>query len=254
MSSPRTAAATAGSVVVDGGMRSVFTERAAGNVSLTVGAPDPTARGGVGAAIGVEPDELVFMDQVHGAAVTVVGVDDRGRGLTDQSDAIAACDALVTFDVDVALVVLVADCVPVIISDPGRAVAAVHAGRAGVVDGVIAAAVEAMELHDPATLTAVIGPAIGGCCYEVESDLADAVAARVPGVRSRTTWATPSLDLPAAVTWQLAARGVERVSRVGACTMCSTARWFSHRRAAGGGRQAGVVVRRPTVAGAGGST
>ena len=128
---------------------------------------------------------------------------------------------------------LVADCVPVVAaSHPGRAVGAVHAGRGGVVAGVVPAALARPGADDAGDVVALIGPAIGGCCYEVPADMAGSGRrqhrARGPAT---TTWGTPSLDLPAAVTAQLHAAGVARVERLGGCTRCHGDRWFSHRAA-----------------------
>ena len=227
----------------DPSIRFAFSAAADGNVSLAVGAPDAAARHRLADAVGAVPDDLVFMQQVHGSGVAVVDAGDRGRGLHAHDDGLPSVDALVTTDEGIALVVQVADCVPVLLADPGHAVGAVHAGRGGVTSGVVGAAVTAMAQADPPRVEAVVGPAIGGCCYEVEQELAGDVAALVPEAAATTTWGTPSLDLPAAVTAQLAAAGVGTVQRLGGCTRCTRSRWYSHRRAPGAGRHAGVVVR-----------
>lgn len=232
-----------GTTGADRSIRFAFSDAADGNVSLAVGASDADARQHLADAVGVGTGDLVFMRQVHGAGVAVVGGNDRGRGLHVHGDGVPSVDALVTDAEGVALVVQVADCVPVLLADPGRTVAAVHAGRGGVVSGVVAAAVDAMAPTVPSQVEAVVGPAIGGCCYEVGQELVDDVAAEVPAARARTTWGTPSLDLPAAVVAQLATAGIEQVTRVGGCTRCTPSRWYSHRREPGAGRQAGVVVR-----------
>jgi polyphenol oxidase len=100
--------------------------------------------------------------------------------------------------------------------------------------------------EQPHDLRAAIGPAIGGCCYEVPADLHDEVGTQQPAAIATTTWGTPSLDLPAAVDAQLRRSGVDTVSRLETCTRCDPeARWFSHRRDAQSGRQVGIVVRRP---------
>ncbi len=89
----------------------------------------------------------------------------------------AACDALVSTG-PVGLGVLVADCVPVLLADPGaRVVGAVHAGRRGVVAGVVTAAVRALRAAGATHLRAVVGPAICGACYEVPAALRDEVEA-----------------------------------------------------------------------------
>lgn len=241
-----------GATGADPSIRFAFSDRDDGNVSLAVGVPDPRARERLASAVSARPADLVFMQQVHGADVAVVGRADRGRGVDAHDDGIPAVDALVTNDTDVVLAVLVADCVPVLLADPGRAVAVAHAGRGGVVAGVVGEVVATMAPADPSGVEAVIGPAIGGCCYEVGAELASAVAAEVPASRATTSWGTPALDLPAAVAAQLRAAGLDRITRVGGCTRCAHSRWFSHRRAPGAGRQAGVVVRaagEPTAGG-----
>lgn len=216
-----------------------------GNVSLQVGDGRPqAARGALLGAVGLDPGCAVFMEQVHGRDVAVVGPNDGGRGSADHSDAIPGVDALVTFDTDLALVVMVADCVPVLLVDPGSGAAAVHAGRRGVELGVVGAAVATLAPHAPDALHAIIGPAIGGCCYEVPASLADEVADAVPEAAATTSWGTAALDLPAGVRAQLRGAGVGRIAEVGSCTHCHPDRWFSHRAEPGQGRQAGVVVRR----------
>lgn len=237
-------------VADDPGARLAFSERTGvGNVSLLVGGGDPLhARTQLGGLVGLPASAAVFMQQAHGAGIAEVGRDERGRGLHRHDDAIADVDALITRDVDVALVVLVADCVPVLLVDPGRAVGAVHAGRRGVVAGVASATVRALT-DAPARVTAVIGPAIGGCCYEVPATLVGEVAEALPPARARTRWGSPALDLPRAVTHQLEEAGVAQVHRLGGCTACHNERWFSHRAdpAARVGRQAGVVCRRASA-------
>lgn len=232
------------SVPEDPSVRLGFSDRQeVGNVSWRAGSGDVAAtRSALAALVGSSPGDVVGMQQVHGPAVARVGASDRGRGAGSFHDAVPGVDALVTTATDMALVVLVADCLPVLLVDPGRAVGAVHAGRRGVATGVIAAAVDALT-DDPGEVVAVIGPGVGGCCYEVEAHLADDLAGVVPDARTSTRWGTPGLDLPRAASSQLTAAGVGRVERVGECTHCANGRWFSHR-AADVGRQAGIVARR----------
>lgn len=232
-----------GETAADPSIRYTFSDATGGNVSLVVGAPDATARARLAAAVAAEADDLVFMQQVHGRDVAVVGDDERGRGLLTHDDGVPAVDGLVTFAPGVALVVQVADCVPLLLADPGRSVAAVHAGRGGVMTDVVGAALGVMAPERPERVSAMIGPAIGGCCYEVQDELAARVTADVPSARATTSWGSVALDLPAAVTAQLDAAGVTDVVRVGGCTRCTPRRWFSHRREPGVGRQAGVIVR-----------
>lgn len=225
------------------GLATAVSARSTGTVSLVVGEGDPLdARRGLLAAVGCDLDRGVAMQQVHGGSVAVVGETDAGRGMRRHADAIAGVDGLVTFVPGLALLVMVADCVPVLLHAPHVGVAAVHAGRGGVVAGVVERAVAALT-DDPAAVEALIGPAIGGCCYEVPPEMAAEIDQLLPGTAGSTQWGSPSLDLPAAVRLQLARAGVARVFMTGSCTRCEASRWFSHRADPGAGRQAAVVVR-----------
>ncbi len=230
------------------GARAVLSGRACGDVALSP--PDASARSAradVLRGLGLDLADAVFAQQVHGARVAHVGSRDRGRG-ADDNEGVPDTDALITTDPGVAVCVQVADCVPVALAvdgpaadagrgrgvEPGsgRGVGAVHAGRAGVQAGVVGSAVAALSEAArvrPGDLTALVGPAIGGCCYEVPADLAMEVGTVVPAARATSQWNTPALDLPAAVCSQLRAAGVDRVTTVGSCTRCDHERWYSHR-------------------------
>jgi YfiH family protein len=129
---------------------------------------------------------VAYMDQCHGAGVAVI----------DSVPEVApTCDALVTASPDLALAVLVADCVPVLLAGEG-VVAAVHAGRPGLVAGVVPAAVAAMRGLGADTIDAVVGPSVCGRCYEVPEAMRSDVAAVVP-VAATVSWSgTPPS------TWQ----------------------------------------------------
>src|SRR5699024_9971527 len=138
-------------------------------------------------------------------------------------------DGMVTTERGLGLMVSTADCVPLLLAAPG-AVGAVHAGRDGVRLNVTAAAVAALEnvTGRPAEdVIAIIGPAVGGCCYEVGGELYEQVVDVVGATAAQTTWGTPSLDLPAGVAAQLRTAGVGSVATAGGCTRCHTDRWFS---------------------------
>ena len=115
------------------------------NLSLSVG-DDPAQvaenRRRLAAALGTDLGDFVFARQVHGAGVRVVREADRGSGAFGMDDAIADTDALVTATPGVVLVILTADCVPIVLHDPVAGVlACVHAGWRGTVARVCAAAV-----------------------------------------------------------------------------------------------------------------
>jgi YfiH family protein len=179
---------------------------------------------------------VVFMQQVHGNAVAVV---DAHPGAV-----VAGVDALVTTRPGLAVAVLVADCVPlVLVDDQAEVAAVVHAGRAGVRADVVGATLDVIANLGvaPARLAARLGPAIGGCCYEVPAAMQDAFCAVVPEARASTRWGTPSLDLSSAVAGQLRAHGVHDISTDGRCTYESAAH-YSYRRDGVTGRFAGVVM------------
>jgi polyphenol oxidase len=187
----------------------------------------------VGEAFGV--DGFATMIQVHGAEV----VDVASTGHVGQP-----CDGLVTAEPDVALCVRVGDCVPVLLADADRGVIGVaHAGRPGIVAGVVPATVAAMRARGADRIEAWVGPRICGGCYEVPARMRDDVCAIVPAAYSCTTWGTPSVDIGAAVHSQLADAGCT-VHQVAVCTW-ETPDLYSYRRDGdASGRFAGIVVRR----------
>lgn len=157
---------------------------------------------------------ITFAEQVHGTGVLHPG---QEAGTAD-----------VVLGSDRGVGVLVADCVPVLLAAPGL-VGAVHAGRRGLLAGVVQAAVDAMAAHGRPPTHAAIGPAICGRCYEVPANLRSE-AMQVDGVLgSQTSWGTPSLDLPAGVRAVLERAGVGQIVGSDVCTLTDH-RFYSHRR------------------------
>ncbi|MGL5858252.1 MAG: polyphenol oxidase family protein [Angustibacter sp.] len=230
----------------DHGARWAFTGRGRGagaygehNLATHVG-DDPTAvrrqREQLAAAFGVDVDHLIFMNQVHGTRVEQV----RGPCPGDPPE----CDALVTTNADVALVVLVADCVPVVLVAPDDGVIGVaHAGRTGMATGVIDAVVSAMRDLGAGRLVGRLGPSICSRCYEVPLSLREGVAARWPVTRALSTAGTPTLDIAAGVRQQLSPWCAE-LDQVAGCT-AERPDLFSYRRDGVTGRFAGVVRLQP---------
>ncbi|HVT19855.1 MAG TPA: peptidoglycan editing factor PgeF [Mycobacteriales bacterium] len=182
---------------------------------------------------------IAFPEQVHGRNVAVAA---RPAGNDEWPDG-AGCDAVVTAVDGVPIGVLVADCMPVLFVDAAAGVVgAAHAGRRGLVAGVLPATLEAMTGlgADPARTIAVIGPAICGRCYEVPAEMRDEVGAAVPGTACATAAGTPGLDLPAGALGVLRAAGVTAHS-VGICT-AEDERFYSFRRDGVTGRFAGMVM------------
>jgi len=150
------------------------------NLSLSVG-DDPGCvrenRHRLAAGFGASLEDFVFARQVHGAGVRVVGQADRGSGAFGLDDAIAGADALVTGTPGVVLVILTADCVPIVLHDPVAGVlGCVHAGWRGTVAGVTAAALAAMQAlgSRPSDVIAGIGPAVAAARYQVGPEVRQA--------------------------------------------------------------------------------
>lgn len=233
------------------GVRAGFTTRAGGTSAAPWDSLD------LGLHVGDDPDHVLvnrgrverwlggriaFSAQVHGAHVLTLGSPPRlGEVVAGEADGLVASRP------GVGLAVLVADCVPVLLADPGAGVVGVaHAGRRGLELGVLQAAVRAMTAAGARLdrVRAVVGPAISGAEYEVPADLRAQVAAVVPETFATTAWGTPALDLPAGARAVLARAGVEHVTSTDVCT-ARDERFYSHRRASRRGtttgRFAGVV-------------
>ncbi|MCI0386850.1 peptidoglycan editing factor PgeF [Streptomyces sp. CNQ085] len=186
-------------------------------------------------ALGLDPAAVVWMNQVHGREAAVVTGPWRG-------DAPCA-DAVVTARRGLALAVLTADCVPVLLADPAAGVVgAAHAGRPGLVAGVVPAVIEAMRSlgADPARTAVRIGPSVCGGCYEVPERMREEVAAAVPEAYATTRRGTAAVDVAAGVRAQLARLGVPGPPAQQVCTMESPDH-YSYRRERTTGRLAGYV-------------
>lgn len=163
------------------------------------------------------PDDVAVsrLQQVHGATVHAGAPGCVGDG-----------DALVTDQKRLALTVVTADCVPILLAS-SRRLAAVHAGWRGVAAEILAATVG--RFGAPAPSVAWIGPAIGGCCYEVGEEVAGQVAAASDPSVIVPRQPRPYVDLVAAVGIQLRALGVADIRSVSHCTQCEADRWWSYR-------------------------
>ncbi|MFE2009678.1 peptidoglycan editing factor PgeF [Streptomyces sp. NPDC059491] len=195
-----------------------------------------TNRARAAGALGLDPARVVWMNQVHGADVAEV---DGPWGTAP----VPSVDALVTTRPGLGLAVLTADCVPVLLADPvAGVVAAAHAGRPGMVAGVVPAAVEAMIRLGavPARIVARTGPAVCGRCYEVPEAMRAEVAEIEPAAWAETSWGTPAVDVTAGVHAQLERLGVEDLQADAVCTR-ESGDHYSYRRDRTTGRLAGYV-------------
>jgi polyphenol oxidase len=182
---------------------------------------------------------LVRMSQVHGADVQVVDEDYL------RSPAPIVADGMVTAVPGTVLMVRVADCVPLLLADVSRnVVGAAHAGRPGMVAGIVASTVARMRDLGAREITAWVGPHVCGSCYEVPATMREEVSGAVPEAYAVTSWGTPAVDIGAGVRAQLAAAQVE-VVQASRCTIEDPDLFSYRRQGKESGRLAGLVwVRR----------
>lgn len=186
------------------------------------------------AEFGVESPSLRFMRQEHGCHIELV--DSARTGTQDEK----ACDGIITNNPALALAVLVADCTPVLLFDRQAGwVGAVHAGRAGMTDGVVLRAVHELHERGATDLKAVVGPSICGRCYEVPASMRAQAAEDYPAAHAVSWSGTAAIDVAGAVVEQLASQGVD-VRWLPGCTR-ESADLYSHRGDPRTGRFAAVV-------------
>jgi len=223
------------------GARALFTTRRGGvsggpfdslNLGLlTDDAPENVAenRRRLGETVGRPWSRFCYGRQVHGATVR------RATEPPSEQRPYTHEDGQATALTDVAAIVFVADCLPVMLAADG-AVAALHCGWRPLAGGIVEEGVRALrEVGATGPITAALGPSARGCCYEVGDD----VHAHFTAYDARRG---QNLDIAAVAREQLEAQGIE-VHDVGLCTICDE-RFFSHRRDHGvTGRQSGVICR-----------
>ncbi len=185
------------------------------------------------------------VSQVHGAEVAVAS---EAQGPLHRADAVVSARR------GLAACVSVADCVPILVADPGSgAVAAVHAGWRGTLARVAERAVRALvegQGARPEDLLAAVGPSIGPCCYEVSTDLAERFRAELGAGAGNPRRTGARVDLWLANEVVLRAAGIRRrnLEVLGRCTSCDPDLFFSHRRDGGRtGRQVGFIAPRAAI-------
>lgn len=201
-------------------------------------------------ALGLSLDAFTHQVQVHSATVTVVDSSLRGRGSLSQEEAIQQNDGLVTATSDICLMTKSADCVPILLYDPvARIVAALHAGWKGMVQNIAAKGVARMvELgSNPQNIVAGIGPSNGPCCYEVGSDVEEAVFGHfgtLEGLLVAGKGVRRHLDQWEANRRQLVSVGLlpENIEVAKICSQCNHHEFFSARMQHTGRFAAGIMV------------
>ena len=190
-------------------------------------------RGRLAAAARLDPERVVMGWQVHGAEIREWEGPSPDRAYIEPGGKeLPRVDGHASRRKGLGLLVLVADCFPVALSD-GRRVAMLHCGWRPLAGGIIERAV-----HSFAEIpVAAVGPGIGGCCYEVGPEVLEHFSG-VPGAADGRM-----LDLRHVIDAKLQAAGVSEIQHLDCCTSCHPDLYFSHRRDDGvTGRQAGMVV------------
>lgn len=195
-------------------------------------------------ALGYEHSRLIHMRQIH--SDRVVAVDETFDFHTPPE-----CDALITNRPHIPLMVMSADCTPILLVDPlHRAIGAVHAGRAGALSAILPKTIETMartygsRLGD---LRISLGPSIHGCCYEINSDIASETEAKGYKKALRKEGEKFFLDVNTILLMQLESLGIGpgQIERIDHCTSCRCDTYFSYRAdRQQTGRIAGVIMLR----------
>jgi polyphenol oxidase len=205
-----------------GRFRLGFTSLAAGNLAHHVGRGDSAAnRRGLEDRLGLAPGTFRYLHQVHSTQVV-------DASLTEST---VTGDAWVSPEGPDSLAILVADCLPVLFwavrEDGSQLSAAAHAGRGGLIDGVLESTVRALRHHGATHITAWIGPGACADCYEVPQEMFEQLTADRPALASSTRWGTPALNLRAESREVLEPLGVTVWDAAG-CTI-EDSDLFSHR-------------------------
>lgn len=203
------------------------------------------------AVIGAEAERVVLSKQVHETTVRVCTSADAGKGLWRERGYTA--DALITNEPDLPLIVFSADCGILLLHDSVTgAVGGIHAGWRGCAGGIVEKTVQAMASEygaKPENILAAIGPCIGSCCFETDSDVANAMRTALGAdAESYLRWQAPKyhVDLAGLNRQWLLRAGVlpEHIDVSGLCTACRPDLFWSHRKMGDArGVQAAMIVR-----------
>ncbi len=199
-------------------------------------------------AFGARAERLVTVTQVHGTDLLAIDAPNPDFAHFLKLE----CDGLITNQPGVMIGVCVADCVPLLLLDPKKKVAAaLHAGWKGTAEDIGGKGVEALVSIfgcKPGDILAAIGPAIGSCCYEVDTPVREAFSKKGGGWELFTRENGPGrwrLDLAAANQRQLIAAGLAEahIETTPLCVSCQHDLFFSYRRDGGEtGRQMGFIM------------
>jgi YfiH family protein len=176
----------------------------------------------------IKYENLVIPKQKHTDNIKIV---------TSQNEDVSYCDGLITATPGLVLMLQFADCVPIIMYAPDKhVVSVVHAGWRGTAKSIVQKAIGILEKEfnaNPQDIQAVIGPAIGQCCYPVSSEVADQLLSTVTNSNELFTRNDGdnlvNIDLRNLNARQLTERGVMNIDVSDKCTSCTNSIFYSYR-------------------------
>jgi YfiH family protein len=179
-------------------------------------------------------EDLIYMNQVHGNNVQVVSKDSP-RLIDD-------CDGIITNETNLPLMVMVADCIPILLYDKKqKVIAALHAGRNSTFQKIVTIALEKMKKEFSCkgeNIEAIMGPSIQKCCYEVSDELLKIVANSF----GKEFISGKNIDLHGINKKLLEEFGVNDIKISLTCTKCSNKAYYSYRKDNKTGRFAGLIM------------
>ncbi|MEI8128216.1 MAG: peptidoglycan editing factor PgeF [bacterium] len=183
---------------------------------------------------------------VNGKRETLNGNEQNLSSFASHLSPLENTDALVTNEKNLALALNFADCVPIIFFDPVKKVTAIaHAGWRGTVAKIAPKTVEKMVKNfssKPKDIIALIGPAIGKCCFEVQDDVKTKLLDTIEKPYQEQVCNANRIDLKLINKLQLLANGVEKIDLCEYCTFCQSELFFSYRRENGKTARHSAVV------------
>lgn len=200
----------------------------------------------LGSALGFDSSDLVLTRQIHTDIVRVVShADCCGLDHRDYPE----CDALITGDPGVGLVIFTADCTPILLHDPVTgAVGAAHAGWRGTAADIAGKTVRKMaEVFgcDPKNIRAAIGPNIGPCCFETDAEVPEAMVRTFGEAAEKAIRPVGDkyyVNLKSINALALERAGVTHIEISEDCTMCLHERYWSHRFTRGDRGSQGAII------------
>jgi len=184
--------------------------------------------------LGYNYEDLVYMNQIHSANIIVV--DENSPKLVDN------CDSIITRSKNLPLMVMVADCIPILMFDSKQGVvAAIHAGRNSTFLEISKKTAEIFIekfSSNPEDINVVFGASIQKCCYEVSEDLSKIVENSFGKEFVENNY----IDLQGINKKQLNDLGIKNIEISNICTKCGDKSYFSYRKDKKTGRFAGIII------------